>query len=179
MKFTTKRKLNDLKRKTNKMLCNTWYTLVYPLAWLLNTCDKYKEKRFDKKVSKLTVDDVSKLMAKQIQKELINNPKNKYELFVCKSTCNVWERVDVLTPLDELLTKWIYVNDYVYKWAMQSRDLNDVWLNGEMCQVIFDELCDIEGLDVQWNYVCEANEQFKYCKPVKDYQKHLVIKIKN
>ena len=179
MKFETMQKLYKAKRKLSKATSNTWYTLVYPLAWLLDKHSEVKYKYFQKKVDNLTIQKVGELMAKEIQKRLVVRPKTEYEFYVCKSDCKgFWDDDCIDTPLAHLLTKDLFINDCVYEWARRSADMNDVWLSNEMCQIIYDELCDVQELDVCWHHTCELNEKYKYFDLVKDYQKHLVIKVK-
>lgn len=86
MDFKTKQKLHNVKRKVLKALSNVWYTLVYPLAWVLDKYGDFKYNCHRKKVDNMSIEKAGKLMAKYIQKQLIGNPKRAWELYVCKTS---------------------------------------------------------------------------------------------
>lgn len=182
MKFETKQKLHNKKSKTFKALSNTWYTLVYPLAWLLNKRNDIKHRRFKRKVDNLSIEKAAKLMAKHIQKSLISNPKWTWELYVCKSS--YWSESDPDTVVDHMMYSFYYGKGkykLLYKWAYDIhhyKKMNDVWLNGELTRIIHKELSKVDGLDVHWEYETELTDPRKTWLPIKDYQKHLVIKVK-
>lgn len=182
MDFKTKQKLHNVKRKVLKALSNVWYTLVYPLAWVLDKYGDLKYNRHKKKVENMSIEKAGKLMAKYIQKQLISNPKRVWELYVCKTS--YWSEGDPVTVVDYMMYCFYYGKgeyETLYDWAYgihYNKKLNDVWLNGELAQIIYDELSKVKGLDVHWEYVCELNEKYEYFDVIKDYQKHLVIKVK-
>lgn len=182
MKFETMQKLYKAKRKLYKVISNTWYTLMYPVAWILDLHSDYKYKHFKKKVNNLTIQEIGELMAKRTLKKLTRNPKRVYEFYVCESS--YYSDEEPMTVIDYMIDELYYSEGkwkFLYKWAYEQHhhyNMNGVWLNEAITQVIHDELSCIKGLDVHWEYVCQINEGMKYIELVKDYQKHLVIKVK-
>lgn len=181
MKFETKQKLHKTKRNLLKTLSNTWYALVYPIAWVLNKYDDFKYERYKKKIENLDIQKIGKLMAKYIQKKLIDRPSDVWELYVCQSSYFSDEQPD--TVIDHMIYDLYFAKgkyQLLYKWAYRThmKQMNDVWLNDVITRIIHDELYKVDGLDVHWEYVCERNEKYEYIDMVKDYRKHLVIKVK-
>lgn len=182
MKFKTKQKLYEVKCKLSKALSNIWYTSVYPLAWILDKHSEFKYKHFQKKVDNLTIQEAGELMAKHILKKMVDKPTYAFEFYVCNSLWYPDAEPD--TMIDYMLYDLYYAKrkyKVLYQWAYKKhyyKNMNDVWLNEALCQIVFDELCDIEGLDVHWEYETDLTDPWKTWQPIKDYQKHLVIKVK-
>lgn len=182
MKFERLRKLYKAKQKWSKIATTTWYKVIYPIAWALRLYDDFKYKRTEKKIANLTIQKVGELMAKRILEKLTINPKRVYEFYVCESS--YYSDDDPVTIIDYMIYDLCYTKGkfaLLYKWAYKQHyhyRMNDVWLTGVLTQVIYDELCSIEELDVHWEYVCQINEELEYIQPIKNYEKHLVVKVK-
>lgn len=185
MEFKTQQQLYKLKKQTAKGLSEMWYTLVYPLAWSLDKIDYIKHRRLDKKVANMSVQNAGKFMARHIYKEMIEE-KKRYEFYVCKSDYSKYvDETNSFTVIDYILEDLHYISNKKYKykvlyeWAeiQHRKGMNDVWLNGELCQIIYDELCDVDGIHVYWEYETELTDKRKYWRPMQDYQKHLIIEV--
>ena len=182
MDFKTKQKLHNVKRKVKDSIRKGLCTILFPLFWIEDKRCDLKCNRHKKKVENMSIEKAGKLMAKYIQKQLISRPKQVWELYVCKTS--YWSEGDPVTVVDYMMYCFYYGKgeyETLYDWAYgihYNKKLNDVWLNGELAQIIYDELSKVKGLDVHWEYVCELNEKYEYFDVIKDYQKHLVIKVK-
>ena len=182
MKFETKQKLHKTKRNLLKTLSNTWYILMSPIAWVLNKYNNFKYERHKKKIENLDIQMIGELMAKHIQKKLIEKPSEVWKLYVCQSSYFPDEQPD--TVIDHMIYDLCFAKgkyQLLYDWAYRThywKKMNDVWLNDVLTQIIHDELFRIDGLDVYWEYETDLVNPWKTPQPIEDYRKHLVIKVK-
>lgn len=185
MKFKTQQRIHKFKKQTAKGLSEVWYTLVYPLAWSLDKIDYIKHRRLDKKATNLSVQEVGEFMARHIRKEMIKGWK-RYEFYVCKSNYHKYaDETKSFTAIDYILEDLCYIKNKKYKykvlyeWAeiQHRKGMNDVRLNGVLCEIIFDELCDVDGIRAYWEHETDLTDKWKYWQPMQDYQKHLIVEV--
>lgn len=182
MDFKTKQKLHKVKCNLSKALSNTWYALMSPIAWVLNKYDDFKYECYKKKIENLDIQKIGKLMAKRIQKKLIERPSEVWELYVCQSS--YWSDGRPDTAIDHMIYGLCFAKgkyQLLYEWAYRAhyqKQMNDVWLNDVITRIIHDELYKVDGLDVYWEYETDLVNPWVTSQPIKDYQKHLIIKVK-
>lgn len=187
MNLNTKMKIHKFKKQVGGVIRDTYYFLVTPLAWCEEKFYKFKSKRVKNKVDNLSHEKVADLMANHIQNKLIERQKYVFKFYVCKSDYSKY--VDYLdspiTVVDYIIDSFDYTKKRKYKLLRKWGEdihyifrLNDVWLNGVLTQMIHDRLCEVDGLDVHWEYETELADPTKTWRPIRDYQKHLVIKVK-
>ena len=84
-----------------------------------------------------------------------------------------------LTVIDYILDNFEYEKKYIYKvvdcWASSLRwnSNNKLNIDRELTELLNEKLSQYEDLDVHWE--CEI---LNYWCDIKDYEKHLVIKVK-
>lgn len=184
MNFKTKQKIIKMKKQYAKYCSNVWYTIMYPLTLVLDKYSDFKYKRLNDKVDSLTVQEASHLMAKYILKRLAERPHLVYELYVCESQYDSDECPS--TAIDYILwelsrAKGKYHVLYKWGWKIHYKHLrkpNGIFLNDLMTGFIYDELYDIDGLEVYFEYDEELKNSIKGKMNYPNYQKHLVIKVK-
>lgn len=184
MNFKTQQKSIKMKKQFIKYCGNVWYTIMYPLAFVLDRYSDFKYERLRDKIDNLTVQEASCLMAKYILKKLAERPNLEYELYVCESQYDSDECPTTVIDhiLDEMArAKGKYHILYKWAWKMHYKHLgkaNGILVNDLMTGFIYDELYDIEGIEVYFEYSEEIKNTIRGKVDYPNYQKHLIIKVK-
>lgn len=182
MKFIMRQKMYRKKQKLLAFIGGIIVTISSPFIGVYVVYNKFKYKQFKNRVNRLSIYDASCLMARHIFKELAERPKLEYELYVCDSEYH--SDADPTTVIDHVLYDLPYSKGkyyILYKWAWDmhyNRKLNGVWLNEVMAEIIHNELYNIKGLDVHWEYDEEIAKSAIGKRDYPNYQKHLIIRVK-
>lgn len=187
MNFKTRQKLHKAKRNAIDTLKKIIWVLLYPIIFLSDTYDKLKSKCKKHKVNTLTYEQVANLMCKHIIDKLTRMPNYKFEFYVCQTRyCKYCEGEDEpLTVVDYIVDSFDYNKKRKYKllrkWGEEIHysNKNTVELNRVLTDFIYFNLLKVEGLEVYWEYETHLTDKWKVWRPIQDYEKHLVIKVKH
>ena len=186
MNFKTRQKLHKTKRKTIDTLKKVIWVMLYPIIFLSDAYDKLKSNYKKHRVKSLTHEQVANLMCKHIIDILTRRPKYQFEFYVCQTQyCKYgdWDS-EPLTVVDYIVDSFDYNKKRKYKllreWGVDIhyKDKNTVELNRDLTDLIYFKLSEVEGLEVCWKYETHLADKWKVWNPIKDYEKHLVIKVK-
>ena len=188
MNFKTRQKLHKFKKQGKHIINKIISIAVKPLEPFVNLIlwceDRFylmNRKRLEHKIKNLSCEKVVNVVAKRIVKELLEDSEGQYEFYICKSDfMGIHDEYNTsLTVIDYILDNFEYEKKYIYKvvdcWASSLRwnSNNKLNIDRELTELLNEKLSQYEDLDVHWE--CEI---LNYWCDIKDYEKHLVIKVK-
>jgi len=163
LSIKTKIKLKQIRRK----LVSIWYFLMKPIEYIINKVEKYKYKRKEYRINKLTDERAIKLFSKILIKQLIKY-KDSCEEFVVAEWCDS-DYFCLCTIVD-------YIKEQSYNKDLRSWAYNLPWYDVDRIEKLT-ELLRLEldkYKEIECEYIVEDN---MYAYKARNYKKTLMVRL--
>lgn len=186
MKFSTKVKLHNFKKQFWGKMKDTYYFLVTPLAWCEDKLYSFKHKKEDREIENLSHEQVANLLIKHINQILVEDSNEVFEFYICESKYYAYGEYSPRTVFDYIEEMFYFTKKRKYKimrsWVMRkssySNKENEYAEIKKLTEAIYSQANKYDDLDVHWEYETDLTDPRKTWDVIKNYEKHLVIKLK-